>query len=424
MSAASVVADWRPGREGPLANGIGLRAGPALDPAAMSEIRRRAVLDGCKWDPQVGDTGTLAPFPLVMSRRVWRRLATQAERLASEAMAAEEEILRRSELLWALGLPRPLRRVLAGREALTPAAGRVIRFDFHPTREGWRISEANSDVPGGFSEASHFTGMMAAHFPDWQTAGDPAAAWADTLAAATSDGGLVALVSAPGHMEDHQVVAFLAARLRERGRRTGAAKPEQITWRDGRASVATGWCRGSVDVIVRFHQAEWLSALPAKCRWEHFFRGGRVLVANSGVAVISESKRFPLVWDRLATALPAWRELLPETRDPREAPWETDDDWLLKTAFCNTGDTVSSREWMPRSEWFRARRGARWFPGSWLAQKRFESTRVDTPAGARHVCAGVYTVNGRAAGAYARLSERPVIDFAAVDAALLIEDDE
>src|SRR5947207_3391973 len=39
----------------------------------------------------------------------------------------------------------------------------LLGFDFHYTTQGWRISEANSDVPGGFSEASYFTGMMAEH---------------------------------------------------------------------------------------------------------------------------------------------------------------------------------------------------------------------------------------------------------------------
>jgi hypothetical protein len=35
-------------------------------------------------------------------------------------------------------------------------------------------------------------------------------------------------------------------------------------------------------------------------------------------------------------------------------------------------------------------------------------------------CIGVYTVNGRAAGAYGRLSWRQVIDFSAVDVAVLV----
>jgi hypothetical protein len=49
---------------------------------------------------------------------------------------------------------------------------------------------------------------------------------------------------------------------------------------------------------------------------------------------------------------------------------------------------------------------------------------VPTPAGPRHVCVGVYTVNGRTGGAYARLAEKPLIDFAAVDVALLLEQDD
>ena len=38
-------------------------------------------------------------------------------------------------------------------------------------------------------------------------------------------------------------------------------------------------------------------------------------------------------------------------------------------------------------------------------------------------CVGVYTIDGRAAGAYVRLSHRPIVDYRAIDAALLIEPD-
>jgi hypothetical protein len=122
--------------------------------------------------------------------------------------------------------------------------------------------------------------------------------------------------------------------------------------------------------------------------------------------------------------LPTWRALLPETCDPRNAPWSRDEGWLVKTAMCNTGDTVSIRELMPPAQWLRTRLAVQLFPGNWVAQRRFESVPVATPAGPQHVCLGVYSVNGRVAGAYARLSKKPVIDFAAVDVALLLENDE
>jgi hypothetical protein len=132
--------------------------------------------------------------------------------IAAEAGAAEREISQRPELLPLLGLPA-LRRVMAEQEPLTPAAGRVIRFDFHFTPEGWRISEANSDVPGGFSEASYFTGLLAANYPLLRLAGNPAETWCDALAACAGAGGQVALLSAPPLLEDHQVMAFLAIPL-------------------------------------------------------------------------------------------------------------------------------------------------------------------------------------------------------------------
>ena len=401
-----------------------LWAGPALDAVKQSSLRRRVLLEGCKWDPQVGDVNTLASFPMVMSRRVWNEIARLAELLAAEATEAEAEIVNRSELLGRLGLPGALRRVLAGGAHLTPAAGRVIRFDFHLTTQGWKISEANSDVPGGYGEGSYFTRLMAAQYPRWRMAGDPAAVWCKAVASAAGTAGVIALLSAPGYMEDYQVTAFLAARLREAGCHTHLARPGQIVWRDGIAHLDTAWFRGPLRAIIRFYQAEWLSRLPVASGWRHFFRGGLTLVANPAVAVISESKRFPLVWNHLTTGLPTWRSLLPETRDPREVPWDSNEEWLLKTAFCNTGDTVSARAWLPSRKWWQVKWNARLFPGNWVAQRRFDSLPVSTPAGRRHVCVGVYTVNGKAAGAYTRLSERPLVDYTAVDAALLIEENE
>jgi glutathionylspermidine synthase len=397
---------------------------PAIDVEAFSSLRRSAMLEGYKWDPQVGDVETLSPFPLVMRSGAWNHLAAQAELLAAEAADAEDEVLQRPELLDQLGIPQALRKVLSDKTALTPSAGRVMRFDFHPTTEGWKISEANSDVPGGFTEASHFTGLMARHFPALATSGNPGEAWSAALAAATGPQGVVALLSAPGFMEDHQVTAFLAARLRERDCRAHLISAKQLVWPNDTAHLDTAWYQGRIDVIVKFYQAEWLARLPDRCGWKRLFRGGKTRVANPASAVISESKRFPLVWDRLATPLPAWRALLPETRDPRDAPWTRDDRWLLKTPLCNTGDAVCIRELMRPAEWLKTQWNVKLFPGKWLAQRRFESVPIATPVGLRHACVGVYTVNGRSAGAYARIAEQPLINFAAADIALLLQDDD
>jgi len=382
------------------------------------------MLDCCKWGPQVGDQSVLAPFALVIPHQVWHALASAAERLAAEAEEAEQEILRRAVGLARLGLPPKIEGVLAARHIPpSPSAARVVRFDFHPTAEGWRISEANSDVPGGYIDAGAFTILMAGHFPGLRPAGDPAAVLVQAIAARVGGFGRVALVAPVGYMEDHEIVTCLAQRFAQYGLEPRRCHPRQIRWAEGRAYLETpSPDERPTDAVLRFYQGEWLSSLPAATGWFHFLRGGRTPICNPGTSLVVESKRFPLLWDHLSTRLDTWRELLPETRDPRKAPWRRDRDWLLKTAFCNTGDTVASVELSESDRWRRAAWSARMRPSQWIAQRRFETLPLATPDGPRYACLGVYTVDGTAAGIYGRIASNPVIDFAATDVAVLIED--
>ncbi len=130
---------------------------------ALSALRRRAIFECDKWDPQVGDQSALASSALLLDPAAWLELETLAQSLAEESLQAEREIALRPELHATLGLSKPVRRALraACREGVPASAARVMRFDFHWTHEGWRISEVNSDVPGGFIEASGVTRLMA-----------------------------------------------------------------------------------------------------------------------------------------------------------------------------------------------------------------------------------------------------------------------
>ena len=100
-----------------------------------------------------------------------------------------------------------------------------------------------------------------------------------------------------------------------------------------------------------------------------------------------------------------------------------DDGWTLKTAFCNTGDTVSMRDQLS-ADLAENRADVRRHPREWIAQRRFESLSFDSPAGRIFPCIGVYTINGKAAGIYGRFATTPVVDFAAVDIAVLVEQDQ
>src|SRR5207248_1864959 len=139
---------------------------------------RRQILRHCKWDPQVGDVSTLADFPILLTREAWEELCESTRQLAAQTLTAEQELLHRPELHRALGIPWRVRRVIKDSSVAAP---RMMRFDFHMTRDGWRISEVNSDVPGGYSEAGPFTEMMAEQFSETVTPGDPARAWVKAL---------------------------------------------------------------------------------------------------------------------------------------------------------------------------------------------------------------------------------------------------
>lgn len=428
MNSASIAAQPVPRAEVPPAPS--LCAGTSLQPNEFTSIRRSLMLEHCKWDSQVGDVLTLASFPLILSADAWRELSAIAVSLYEEAVRAGEWLLQHPILHVHLGVPRKLRHVLkqiaTGRAIPTPAAARVMRFDFHPTAEGWRISEVNSDVPGGYAEAGAFTRQLAQHYPGCAPTGDPAAALVRTITRTIHKQAArkpsIALLFATGFIEDLQVVSYLSARFKEAGFDTLLTQPGALTWRDGKASVGTM----PIDAIVRFYQAEWLATLGWRQRrnWPQLLVGGRTPVVNPAAGLLTESKRFPLIWPHLPFDVPTWKTHLPETRELRDAPWQTDDAWLIKSAYCNTGDTVAIRALMPPANWKRTARQARRSASHWIAQRRFAITPIASPAGPIYPCIGVYVIDGVVAGAYGRTSPRPVIDFEAIDTAILVQSSE
>ena len=210
--------------------------GAALEADAYAAVRRATIFRWGKWDPQFEDLSVLCDFPIILRRSEWQRVAAWAEQLAAETLAAEAEVVRRPDLHKWLGLPRAVRRVLSRAAACPPCSGpRVMRFDFHLTTDGWRITEVNSDVPGGFIEASGFAREVAACYPSLRVAGDPAAAYADAWARRLDPGALVVLAHATAYTDDRQVMVYLGRQLEARGLRSRLASPADLTWRDGRA---------------------------------------------------------------------------------------------------------------------------------------------------------------------------------------------
>ena len=392
-----------------------------LNAPAFAELRRRAIVDCCKWDPQVGDICAIARAPLVVTRAAWNDVVRIAEALAGETLAAERELIERPDLHRALGLPRAARRALGRAARLGPATGaaRLVRFDFHFTTDGWRISEANCDVPGGLNEASGLPAAIGPHYAWARPVGDPADAYARAIAAQAGPGGTVALAHATAYSDDQQMMLFVARRLEAMGIATHLASPSHLRWRGGRAYLETAWWKGPLDLVMRFFPAEWLGELPAACGWPLLFAGARTPLSNPATAMLTQTKRFPLVWDRLRTPLETWRAHLPETRDPRDAPWRTSNDWIVKPALGRVGEGIGMADAISAADMRRITRLARWWPAAWIAQRRFRVVPIRSGGRDLFPCLGVYTLDGRAIGAYGRLGGVPLIDARAADAAVL-----
>jgi glutathionylspermidine synthase len=393
-------------------------------------LRRRAIFECCKWDPQVEDVDTLAPLAVVLKRTAWREMAALAEALSAETLILEDALVCRPELHRQLALPRRIRSVLA-EEAKQRQAGhapehgpghlRVMRFDFHPTDEGWRVSEVNSDVPGGYNEASGWSSLVAEHIPEGVLAGDPSRLLVEGIRRRVPAGGTVALVHATAYADDRQVMTYLARRLQQSGLRAVLVGPDHIRWDRGRARIETDWFTGPADFVLRFFPAEWLPNLGRLANWPYFFGGAATPLCNPATALLTQSKRWPLVLEDLGIELPTWRRLLPETHAPRNVDWKGDAGWVLKPALGRVGELVGIRGVTSAQEWKMIHRSVRWGGRHWVTQKRFTPKPVTVEGEHWHICFGVYVIDSQAAGIYGRVAPRPLINHAARDAAVLVE---
>jgi glutathionylspermidine synthase len=400
-----------------------LQVGSILPRNAWLSLQRRAIFDYCKWDIQCGDHSVLAPFPLLMERETASYLNETAETLARETLTAEAEILQRPELIERLSLPRAIRRALKENvgDSFVSQDLRVMRFDFHPTPTGWRISEVNADVPGGFVEASGWNSLFA---ENWQGACAPPApseAYARAIRKVTGPNGFVALVHATAYSDDRQVMQHLAQCLAKQGLHACLLSPSHLRWDNGHAEICASFASGRPDAIVRFFPAEWLPNLSKKEYWKPYFRGSKTALSNPGTAIVPQTKRFPLVWDALRADLSLWRKLLPNTCEISEIRPTIDDSWVLKPALGRVGEGIEIQGVTPSDSFRKILKSAHQRPQEWVAQERFNILPIATDTGEKYPCIGVFTIGGKAAGFYGRIADSPIITQHAQDAAVVLK---
>ena len=74
----------------------------------------------------------------------------------------------------------------------------------------------------------------------------------------------------------------------------------------------------------------------------------------------------------------------------------------------------------PEKKWTETCRAARRASSFWVAQRRFQTLPVRSGSQDWYPCIGVYTIAGRAAGIYGRISKTPLTDETAKEVAVLI----
>lgn len=388
------------------------------------EYRLTLMFDCYKWDPQFVDNNTIARYALVITQEEHEKLVRLTENLDEETRKAEVFLNQHQELTKPLALPRKVSKEIKKMTNYEPDRHvRLMRYDFHPTEDGkWAISEVNSDVPGGFAEASLMPQAALALLGEeayrYQNFGD-------IMVNAISDkvvcGGRIMMVHCTSYSDDRQVMQYLGDRLQEKGFQVLYGAADHVNFKDFKAySVLDGY-EGELDAIFRFTPLEWLTEIKPK-RWQGYFDTTTVS-CNHPIAIYAQTKRFPLVWDVLeqhGISMTTWRELLPDTIEVKTARGK--EGYIYKPACGRVGEKISIKEACRGNEYKKILSEVRRNPKKYLAQKKFHSKALLGEYGEQfHVCLGSYTVNGKQAGYYARISNMPRIDSYAADIPVLIE---
>ena len=390
------------------------------------EYRLTLMFDCYKWDPQFLDNNTIAKHALVLTKEEHDELQRLTESLDKETRAAEEFLNQHLELTKPLALPKSVSKEIKKMKNYEPDKHiRLMRYDFHPTRDGeWAISEVNSDVPGGFAESSLMPQAAMVLYPRqkfWHK--DFGEIMVDAIMEKVPEKGRIMLVHCTCYSDDRQVMQFLGDKLKSKGYEVIYAAADHLKFENQKAFSILDGNEGEIDAIIRFTPLEWLTEIKPK-RWQGYFDTTTVS-CNHPVAIFAQTKRFPLVWDVLeqnGIAMTTWRKLLPHTIEVKDAKGK--EGYIYKPACGRVGEKISIKEACRGNEYKQILADVKKHPKSYLAQKRFESMPLAGDNGEEfHVCLGSYAVNGIHAGYYARISELPRIDSHAADIPVLIEKD-
>ena len=387
--------------------------------------RLNAIFDCYKWDPQFLDNNTLAKYVLVLKESEYKKLATLTEQLDVETIKAEEFLNQNLKLSKKLAIPKKIYNELKKMKNYDSKKHiRLMRYDFHPTiDQGWMISEVNSDVPGGFAEASllPILALKTLNLNNNYYSINFGEILANSISKKVKKNGTIMFVHCTSYSDDRQVMQYIGDLMESYGFKSIYGACDHLKFINKEAfSILDGY-EMKVDGIFRFTPLEWLKDVKPKT-WSGYF-DTITPSCNHPIAIFAQTKRFPLIWNILEKnniSLDNWKKLLPETIEVKKVKGK--DGYIYKPACGRVGEKISIKEACDDDEYNDILKDVKKHPKNYLAQKKFNSKPLKSSDGKYfHICLGSYTVDGKHAGFYARISEKPRIDSNAADIPVIIE---
>jgi len=373
--------------------------------ADFYDYRLDVMFDGYKWDLQAGEQSTISDKVILLTKKSIDFLAKSAVSLYHETIAMEQKLKNRPDLALEMGISEKMADALCNCHYHSDNHIRLMRFDFHPTTTGWKISEVNSDVPAGYPEASVLPRLAEKYFAGYKQHVDFGDVLVNRFVRLVSPESKIAYLHDTHTVEDYQILHFIGDLLEQRGYHSLYIDPSHLKWENDNALNA--------DAIMRYFPVEWLE-FKKGVDWRSFINT-KTLSCNHPIALLTQSKRLPLVWDELDFDIPFWKQLLPETVCVTALTEE--DGWILKPAFGRVGEGINIPGTISDAENQDIKMTAREYPTQWVAQRMFESLPVD----GLHLSLGVFVVDGQFAGLYGRTSRLPKIDTDASEVPVLVK---
>ena len=387
------------------------------------DYRLDLMFDCYKWDPQFLDNNTIAKYALVITEEEHKQLKKLTEQLDKETREAEEFLNKNLEFTKILNLPFKIHNEIKTMKNYNPNIHiRLMRFDFHPTYEGFKVSEVNSDVPGGFAEASLMPEiaqkLLGKNKYDFKNFGE---ILTSSILKKVKSNGKIMLVHCTCFSDDRQVMQFLGDKLQNLGFNIIYGASDHIRFKNNEAYSILSGNEGKLDGIIRFTPIEWLMQVKPKF-WQGYFNT-ITPSCNHPIAIFAQTKRFPLIWKKLeeqGLVFNTWKKLLPKTMQVNGK--EDKEKYIYKPVYGRVGEKISIKEACEEGEYDKILKDVKKHPNKYIAQEKFESRPlVGDDNEEFHLCLGSYVIDGKHAGYYGRISKTRRIDSNAADIPVLIE---